>query len=313
VIASLAILGTLTPSGSAGEKLTKERMEKIAAALTKAPRKGVIHSHVKGTPTTAGGKRTSTGKVMVSHPSRGSGQAEIHYTIEEALAKGPNDHSMLVENKTTKQSAKFGFNDATGLATMTVGKHTVKLKHNPDKSWTVDGANYKSRRMAAVAALRDEDISKGVGPRLLYGAYEALKGQKPATKGFIADAAASVASVAVREIIPDVAEGAAIKTAEHGVSAGIEVGVDKLKEGGKGSTTTTTTVKKITPVAGAITKVSATSISVRVNPTTINTYALNKSVKVTIKSKAAKISDLKVGDQVTIAQNLGGDLVITKK
>src|SRR5262249_14737449 len=153
--------------------------------LKTAPRKGVINSHVKGTPTTAGGKRATTGTVMVSHPSR-KGQAEIHYTIEETLAKGPNDHSMLVENKTTRQSAKFGFNGATGVATMTVGTSTVKLKYNPDKTWTVDGANYKSKQMAVAAALRDKDVSSGVGPRLLYGCYEALKGQKPATKGFIA-------------------------------------------------------------------------------------------------------------------------------
>src|SRR5947209_5796439 len=97
LIASVAILGMLTPGSLAADKLSKAHMDKFAAAIKRVP-KATIGTHTRENPNTVGDKKVYKGTIQVSHPSRGKTPAEVAYTIEQAMGKG--DHTMVVENKT---------------------------------------------------------------------------------------------------------------------------------------------------------------------------------------------------------------------
>jgi hypothetical protein len=118
--------------------------------------------------------------VNLSHPKHGD--AAISYTINHTPTKGAKDHTMVVHDTTNKRTATFTLNESTGVWTMKAGKSTVSIKHNPDKSWTVDGTNYKDIHHAGVAMVRHPEVRKALGHHVLAGASEALKGVKPASK-----------------------------------------------------------------------------------------------------------------------------------
>jgi len=193
LIASVAIFGNFTPAAWAADKLTAAEIQKHGDALKKNTKTAPTHtvkSHVKVPPKVVDGKKVYKGTIKLSHPKKGD--AEITYTITQSLTKGPNDHTMVVKDTTNKRTFTFGLNEATGVMTMKAGGTTVSVKHNPDKSWTVDGVNYKDLNHAGVAMVSNKAFRKASGPHVFAGAGEALKVVKPGSKSSSAKATQAV-------------------------------------------------------------------------------------------------------------------------